>query len=222
MDWRIWEAFYCCFLDSNIHTSTIFPSILATVCAYLRWVRLYIISLRYMSISFVFHFYDYSLIIVIGYFLISLNFLLKSIGWTEERMQGIEKWMHVLAWSVSIPYVFIFVFQNDQSQIISLVALSCQGCFIIVCTVIINVKYPFSSSFPCSLFPVPCSLFPVPCSLFPVPCSLFPVPCSLFPVPCSLFPVPCSLFFPFTLSPLPSASLRPSFYSILFGFFFYY
>lgn len=71
-----------------------------------------------------------------------LNYLLKSIGKSEEILHAKEKWMHLWAWGMSIPYVIIFSYvTNEEAMTITLLVLfSFHLCFILGCTVGIIIK----------------------------------------------------------------------------------
>jgi len=83
------------------------------------------------------HFHIFTLSATIHYLIVMyLNYLLKSLGRNEESLHAKEKWMHIFAWVMGIPYILTFWFVKDEIiiTIILIVTFSLHLSFIFICT----------------------------------------------------------------------------------------
>jgi len=93
-------------------------------------------------------FHVYTLSATIHYIIMMyLNYLLKSYGRSEESLHKKERWMHVYAWVMSIPFVLIFSFVTNEVALTAtlLIIFSLHLCFIVGCTagIVIQQKKSF-------------------------------------------------------------------------------
>lgn len=115
----------------------------------------FIFSFFYFYHFYFFHFsfsnsyrFRFIFIIVILFFYIviiwwSEYYLLKSRGWTEEKMMSIELKMHILVWLVAGFYILFHFFHSFITFIIILCCLGWQALYIIFCSLYVYSRYPF-------------------------------------------------------------------------------
>lgn len=68
-----------------------------------------------------------------------VNYLLQSLGKTEQMLYPREKWMHFWAWCASVTFVFIFSFVENNNTVttILIAVFAVHATFILICTLCI-------------------------------------------------------------------------------------